>query len=78
MGQSRKASLVESITGRFIGFTIAILGQRVIFPLLGMDVNIKENLIIGVFFVTLGVCQNYAIRRLFNWIHVRNQNKKKK
>lgn len=70
--QSKKASVIESITGRVIGFCVAFGGQRIIFPILGIEVSYTENLYIAVFFFTLGVTQNYLVRRFFNWLTVRS------
>ena len=69
--QSKKASLAESITGRIVGFCVAFGGQRVIFPILGIDVSYEQNLYIAIFFFTLGVTQNYIIRRIFNLLTMR-------
>ena len=75
--QSRKASLAESITGRVVGFCVAFGGQRIIFPILGIEVSYEQNLYIAVFFFTLGVTQNYIIRRIFNWLTQRSITTKK-
>ena len=73
--QSRKASLAESITGRVIGFCVAFGGQRIIFPILGINVTYKQNVYIAIFFFTLGTLQNYLVRRLFNYLTYRKDNK---
>jgi len=72
--QSRKASLAESIVGRVVGFCVASAGQRVIFPILGIDVSYKQNFYIAVFFFTLGITQNYVIRRVFNYLTYKGDN----
>lgn len=70
--QSRKASAVESIVGRIVGFGVAFFGQRVIFPILGIEVSYTQNLYIAIFFFSLGVTQNYLLRRLFNYFTYRS------
>ena len=79
--QSKKASLAESITGRIIGFCVAFGGQRIIFPILGIDVSYEQNLYIAIFFFTLGVTQKYLVRRFFNWLTMKRlayENNRKK
>lgn len=70
--QSRKASLVESVVGRIIGFCVAFLGQLVIFPLLGIETSYSQNFYIAIFFFTLGITQNYIVRRFFNYLTIKS------
>ena len=73
--QSKKASLIESITGRVVGFGVAFFGQRIIFPLLGLEVSYIQNLYIAIFFFSIGVAQNYLLRRFFNYLTCRKSGK---
>lgn len=40
-----------------------------IFPAMGIRVELKENLVIGLFFTAVSIVRSYAVRRLFNKLH---------
>ena len=65
-GQTKKGSLIESLLNVAVGFGIMIFAQRVIFPLFGIDVSLRQNLQIGVCFTFVSVARSYLLRRLFN------------
>lgn len=71
IGQTKKHSLLESIMNVAVGYGIAILSQIAIFPLFGIDIPLRDNLLIGLFFTVISIVRSYAIRRVFNWWHVR-------
>jgi len=66
--QSRKMSLIESITNVIAGYSIALLSQLIIFPVMGLDVPLSSNLIIGLFFTVVSIIRSYCLRRIFNKI----------
>ena len=70
-GQTKRHSVFEAITNIAIGYWIALAGQLIIFPLAGMEVKLHQNLYIGAFFTVLSFLRSYAIRRMWNWIHLR-------
>ncbi|MDD3030335.1 MAG: hypothetical protein PHS57_08715 [Alphaproteobacteria bacterium] len=71
-GQSKKHSLLESVVNVAIGYGIAILSQIAIFPLFGIHIPLRDNLLIGVLFTIVSIVRSYALRRAFNWWHVRS------
>ena len=71
-GQSKKHSLLESIVNVVIGYGIAILSQIAIFPLFGIHIPLRDNLLIGVIFTIVSIVRSYALRRAFNWWHIRS------
>ena len=71
VGQSKKHSLLESIMNVAVGYGIAILSQIAIFPLFGIDIPLRDNLLIGLFFTVISIVRSYALRRVFNRWHVR-------
>lgn len=66
-GQSRIASLAESVANIAVGFTVALLTQITVFPWFGIDIGIGENLGISAIFTGVSLARSYALRRLFNW-----------
>lgn len=67
--QTRFQSLIESVLNVAIGYGIALCGQLVVFPLMGMQVRFSDNLKIGAIFTGISICRSYVVRRLFNRIH---------
>lgn len=71
MGQSRIHSLTESLINVAIGYTVALAAQMVVFPIFGIHIPLSSNLTIGAIFTVVSIARSYAVRRLFNWWHVR-------
>lgn len=68
--QSRSASLAEAVANVAAGFLVAILAQRIAFPLFGIATTIGEDAGIAALFTALSLVRSYAIRRLFE--HLRD------
>ena len=64
--QTRKQSLVESLTNVAVGYIIAVLSQLAVFPLFGITVSISDNLLIGLYFTVISLVRGYLLRRYFN------------
>ena len=64
--QTKKQSLIESLTNTFIGFVISFASTFVIFPLVGFESDSGKNLIITIFFTVVSVVRGYFVRRIFN------------
>lgn len=63
--QSRAMSLVEALANVAVGFTIAVLTQRAVFPWFGISTSILTNVAIGAVFTAVSIVRSYAMRRLF-------------
>jgi hypothetical protein len=66
--QSKKLSLVESITNTLLGLLTSYLVQMLVFPLLGINITHQTNAIITVIFFVISFTRSYIIRRFFNSI----------
>ena len=66
MKQSKKHSALESITNVVVGLLVSIITQMVLYPILGIPVSMKQNLIITAVFFVLSFVRGYIIRRIFN------------
>lgn len=64
--QSRTNSLIESATNILIGYWCAVLTQIIVFPIMGIDVSMSKNLMIGLVFTLISLLRSYVIRRAFN------------
>ena len=63
--QSRRMSLAESLTNVAVGFGLAVATQVVIFPWFGMEVDLSDNLTIGLIFTVISIARSFALRRAF-------------
>ena len=70
MRQSRRMSLLESLTNVAIGYGVAVATQIAVFPLFGLEVSPSDNLAIGGLFTLVSIARSYAVRRLFEAIRV--------
>lgn len=66
MSQSRTQSLLESLANIAIGYIVALAGQFVVFPLVGVHASIGQNLTIGAAFTAISLARSYVLRRVFN------------
>ena len=61
--QSKKDSLMESLSNTIVGLCIATLMNRLILPLFGYMVNIEDSFGMACVFTVISVVRNYIIRR---------------
>ena len=66
--QTKKQSLIESVTNVFIGFLVALASQMLVFPLFDIHVTLQTNLGISAWFTAISIARSYLIRRFFNKI----------
>jgi hypothetical protein len=66
MKQSKQHSVIESITNTVVGLWVSFLVQLAVYPLMGIPVTIKQNLVITFIFFVLSFVRGYIIRRIFN------------
>ena len=63
--QSKKLSIIESVTNTVIGLVTSFLIQLIIYPTLGIPVTLSQNAIITITFFVASVIRGYLIRRYF-------------
>ena len=66
--QSKKLSVIESITNVITGLIISFLIQLAIYPALDIKVSVNQNLIITAVFFIASFIRGYVIRRIFTKI----------
>jgi hypothetical protein len=65
MHQSRTMSLVEAVANVVVGYLLALGLQAALFPALGLQVGLIDNLLIGAAFTVLSLVRSFMLRRLF-------------
>jgi hypothetical protein len=69
-GQDKHMSLIESIVNVFIGYILTVLIQCLIYPLFDIVIPAEQALFISGLIVLISFVKNYALRRMFNTLHV--------
>lgn len=64
-------SLLESVINIGVGFGLGLIGQMVFLPLLGVDINLHQNLLFAAIMTVISIARSYALRRLFEALHIR-------
>ena len=64
--QSKKQSLIESLTSTTIGIIIGVVLNLTILPIFGYPVSVVDSLWISVIFTVISIIRSYIIRRWFN------------
>jgi len=59
-------SMAETVTNVLAGYAISILLQMVMFPMFRIQTTLKENMLMGVFFMGFSIIRTYIIRRIYN------------
>ena len=67
--QTKTQSMSESLINVAIGYGVALLAKIAIFPLFGIRIPMRDNLLIGAIFTLISIARSYAVRRLFNHLH---------
>ena len=70
--QSRAMSLIEAVANVVFGYGIAVTTQITVFPIFELRVSLGDNLLIGALFTLVSLIRSYALRRLFEGMHVRS------
>ena len=64
--QTKKWSMIESLTSTTIGIIIGIVLNVTILPIFGYPVSLSDSLWISVIFTAVSVVRSYVVRRFFN------------
>ena len=63
--QSKKHSMIEVITNTIVGLLFSFVIQVIIYPILEIDVSIKQNVLITFMFFVASILRGYLLRRFF-------------
>jgi hypothetical protein len=65
MRQSRLMSMVEAVANVVVGLLVALATQKIVFPILGLQASLGQNLELALVFTGVSIARSYALRRLF-------------
>ena len=66
VGQRKKHSAFESVANILVGYGVALGSQLLVFPWFGINVPLRSNIQIGLWFTAISLVRSYVLRRIFN------------
>ena len=64
--QSKRESLVETLTNVSIGWFISFIANMLVLPLFGYNINLTDGVLISIIFTVISIVRGYVVRRWFN------------
>ena len=64
--QSKKQSLIETLTNVSVGWFISFIANMLVLPLFGYNINLTDGVLISIIFTAVSVIRSYIIRRWLN------------
>ena len=64
--QSKKQSFKESVVNVAVGYAVALISQLIVFPVVGVQSTLTQNIKISLYFTIISLIRSYLIRRYFN------------
>ena len=64
--QSKKESMIETLTNVGIGWFISFIANMLVLPLFGYNINLTDGVLISIIFTIISIVRGYLIRRFFN------------
>ena len=64
--QSKKQSLIETLTSVFVGWLIGVILNLIVLPLFDYNITVTDSLLVSLIFTVVSVVRGYLIRRFFN------------
>ena len=64
--QSKKQSLIETLTNVLVGWLIGVILNMVVLPLFGYNISLTDGVLISIIFTIVSIVRGYVVRRWFN------------
>ena len=64
--QTKRQSLVETLTSVFVGWLIGVILNMLVLPLFDYNITVVDSLWVSLIFTVVSVIRSYVIRRFFN------------
>ena len=64
--QSKRESMIETLTNVSIGWFISFIANMLVLPLFGYNINLTDGLLISIIFTIISIVRGYVVRRWFN------------
>ena len=64
--QTKRQSLIETLTSVFVGWLISFIANMLVLPLFGYNINLTDGVLISIIFTIISIVRGYMVRRWFN------------
>ena len=64
--QTKRQSLIETLTSVFVGWLIGVILNMLVLPLFDYNITVIDSLWVSLIFTAVSVIRGYLIRRYFN------------
>ena len=64
--QSKRESMIETLTSVFAGWLIGVILNLTVLPLFDYNITVVDSLWVSLIFTAVSVIRGYLIRRYFN------------
>ena len=64
--QTKRQSLIETLTSVFVGWLIGVILNLIVLPLFDYNITVVDSLLVSLIFTVISVVRGYLIRRFFN------------
>ena len=64
--QSKRESMIETLTSVFVGWLIGVILNLTILPLFNYNITVVDSLLVSLVYTVISVVRGYLIRRFFN------------
>ena len=64
--QTKRQSLIETLTSVFVGWLIGVILNLTVLPLFDYNITVVDSLLVSLIFTVISVVRGYLIRRFFN------------
>ena len=64
--QTKRQSLIETLTSVFVGWLIGVILNLTILPLFDYNITVVDSLWVSLIFTVISVVRGYLIKRFFN------------
>lgn len=69
--QTKLESMVEASLNIGVGLGVALVTQLIVFPWFGINIPLRDDLLIVGIFTLVSFIRAYVLRRFFNWYHAK-------
>ena len=64
--QTKRQSLIETLTSVFVGWLIGVILNMLVLPLFDYKITVVDSLLVSLIFTIVSIIRSYVIRRFFN------------
>lgn len=66
MLQTKRQSLIETLTNVAIGYLVSLIANLIVLPLFNYNISLIDGIYISIIFTVISIIRGYLVRRYFN------------